>query len=162
MRDIRGDLQERAKLLEEQLKAAHTQFDKFLEQIKGEHEARIKDLNDELDAVNQLLGIEHRRLNGSGQAPQAPKAQPQPQKSAPPQPLADFLVRKLSEAGSLSKDKLHLLAVQEGYFPDGDGAERGVLAVLMHVVKAGHIRQLPNGDFSLPAVMDQIRLRRAM
>jgi hypothetical protein len=160
MRDIRGDLQERAKLLEEQLKAAHTHFDKFLEQIKGEHETRIKDLNDELDAVNQLLGIEHRRLNGTDQAPRAPKAQPQ--KSAPPQPLADFLVRKLSEAGSLSKDKLRLLAVQEGYFPDGDGAERGVLAVLMHVVKAGHIRQLPNGDFSLPAVMDQIRLRRAM
>jgi hypothetical protein len=54
------------------------------------------------------------------------------------------------------------LAVQEGYFPDGDGAERGVLAVLTHVVKSGHIRQLPNGEFALPAVMEQIRLRRAM
>jgi hypothetical protein len=159
MRDIRSDLQERVKLLDEQVKAAQAQFDKFLEQIKGEHDARLKDLTAELEAVTHLLALEHRRHNG---ASQAPKSQGEPQKSAPPQPLADFLVRKLSEVGSLSKDKLHLLAVQEGYFPDGDGAERGVLAVLTHVVKSGHIRQLPNGDFALPAVMEQIRLRRAM
>jgi hypothetical protein len=159
MRDIRSDLQERVKLLDEQIQSAQAQFDKYLEQIKDEHDERLKDLKAELEAVNHLLGIEHRRHNGA--AP-APKPQAEPQKSAPPQPLADFLVRKLSEVGSLSKDKLHLLAVQEGYFPDGDGAERGVLAVLMHVVKSGHIRQLPNGDFALPAVMEQIRLRRAM
>ncbi len=157
MRDIRSDLQERVKLLDDQIKSAQAQFDNFLEQIKGEHDARLKDLKAELEAVNHLLGIEHRRLNG---AAASPKPQNESQKSAPP-PLADFLVRKLSETGSLSQDKLLRLTVQEGYFPDGD-AERGVTAVLAHVVKSGHIRQLPNGDFSLPAVMDQIRLRRAI
>lgn len=153
MRDIRADLQERVKLLDEQLKAAQAQFDKFLEQIKGEHESRLKDLKAELEAVNHLLGLEHRRLGGA--AP-APKPQAESQRSAPPHPLADFLIRKLGEQGPLSQDKLRLLAVQEGYFPDGD-AERGVPAVLMHVVKTGHIRQLPNGDFA-----EVIRLRRAI
>jgi hypothetical protein len=152
MRDIRADLQERVKLLDEQINAAQGQFDKFLEQIRGEHEARLKDLKAELEAVNHLLGIEHRRHGG---AP-SPKAQADSQMSAPPQPLADFLIRKLAEQGPMPQDKLRLLAVQEGYFPDGD-AERGVPAVLMHVVKAGHIRQLPNGDFA-----EVIRLRRAV
>ena len=153
MRDIRADLQERVKLLDDQIGAAQAQFDQFLEQIKSEHEARLKDLKAELEAVNHLLGIEHRRHGGA--AP-APKAQAEPQRSAPPQPLADFLIRKLAEQGPMPQDRLRALAVQEGYFPDGD-AERGVPAVLLHVVKAGHIRQLPNGDFA-----EVIRLRRAM
>lgn len=153
MRDIRADLHERVKLLDEQLKAAQAQFEKFLEQIKGEHESRLKDLKAELEAVNHLLGLEHRRLGG---ATPASKPQAEAQRAAPPQPLADFLIRKLGEQGPLSQDKLRLLAVQEGYFPDGD-AERGVPAVLMHVVKAGYVRQLPNGDFA-----EVIRLRRAV
>jgi hypothetical protein len=153
MRDIRADLQERVKLLDDQISAAQAQFDKFLEQIKDEHEGRLKDLKAELDAVNHLLSIEHRRHGGQ---PAAPKAQVESQRSAPSQPLADFLVRKLAEQGPMPQDKLRLLAVQEGYFPDGD-AERGVPAVLMHIVKAGHIRQLPNGDFA-----EVIRLRRAI
>jgi len=159
MRDIRDDLQERANLLEEQIKAAQAQFEKYVEQLKVEHAGRLIDLKSGLEAVNALLGIEHRRHGG---APSAPKAQPQPQRPKPQQPLADFLIRKLSEIGPKSKGDLHLLAVQEGYFAEGDGAERGVQAVLMNVVKAGHIRQLPNGDFALPAVMETIRLRRAM
>jgi len=159
MRDIRDDLQERANLLEEQIKAAQAQFEKYVEQLKGEHAGRLIELKSGLEAVNALLGIEHRRHGG---APSAPKAQPQPQRPKPQQPLADFLIRKLSEIGPQSKDDLHLLAVQEGYFAEGDGAERAVQAVLMHVVKTGHIRQLPNGDFALPAVMETIRLRRAM
>jgi hypothetical protein len=151
MRDIRADLQERVKLLDDQIGAAQTQFDQFLEQIKNEHEARVKDLKAELEAVNHLLAIEHRR---HGSVAPVPKAEPQ--RSAPPQPLADFLIRKLAEQGPLSQDKLRALAMKEGYFPDGD-AERGMPAVLLHVVKAGHIRQLPNGDFA-----EVIRLRRAI
>jgi hypothetical protein len=151
MRDIRADLQERVKLLDDQIGAAQAQFDQFLEQIKNEHEGRLKDLKAELEAVNHLLAIEHRR---HGSASAAPKAEPQ--RSAPPQPLADFLIRKLAEQGPMPQDKLRALAMKEGYFPDGD-AERGMPAVLLHVVKAGHIRQLPNGDFA-----EVIRLRRAI
>jgi len=34
MRDIRGDLQDRAKLLEEQISSTQSQFDKFIEKVK--------------------------------------------------------------------------------------------------------------------------------
>ena len=82
---------------------------------------------------------------------------------APQQPpLADFLVRKLGEIGALTHDELCQLAVQEGYFADGEIAERGVNVTLMNVVKAGFIRQLPNGTFAPATVMDTIRLRRAI
>ena len=89
--------------------------------------------------------------------------QPQPEPQAQPQPpLADFLVRMLNEAGAMSRDDLCVLAVQEGYFVDGDGAERGVHAALISVNKAGLIRQLPNGNFAPASMMDAIRLRRAI
>ncbi len=161
MRDIRSDLQERANLLEERINSAQGQFEKYLEQLRSEHDARLKDLRAELEAVQALLAIELRRHGGAQPAPKAqPQPQPQPQSQAPArqpkQPLAEFLIRKLADLGPMPQDTIQHLAVQEGYFADGD-AERGVQAVLMHVVKAGNIRQLPNGDFA-----EVIRLRRAM
>ena len=71
-----------------------------------------------------------------------PQLQPQTQ---PEQPLADFLVGKLDEVGALSLDDLRRLALKEGYFAD---AGRDVHNALFNVVKAGLIRQLPDGDFA--------------
>ena len=155
MRDIRSDLQERADWLEEQINSSLAQFEKYVEQLKLEHDNRVKDLKNELEAVNALLGIEQRR-HGTVQAPAAAPQPVQAQRPRPQLPLADFIIRKLGEGGPMSKDAIQALTVQEGYFADSD-AERGVQAVLLHVVKAGHIRQLPNGDFA-----EVIRLRRAI
>ena len=83
-------------------------------------------------------------------------------KASQPQPLADFLLRKLGEIGAMTLDDLCHHAVQEGYFADGEITERGVHITLMNVVKAGFIRQLPNGTFAPATVMDTIRLRRAI
>ena len=44
MRDIRGDLQDRASLVEEQISAHEAQFEKRVARMKAEHEARLKDL----------------------------------------------------------------------------------------------------------------------
>jgi hypothetical protein len=176
MRDIRGDLQDRAALLEEQINAQEAQFDTLLEQLKNEHDTRLEDMRAELEAVNRLMELESRRLeNGAGghRAPlHEPAGQPayQPQQHAPPQPaqrqpqqpLADFLIRKLNEAGAMSRDDLRRLALQEGYFADAESADRGVQATLINVVKAGLIRQTPNGNFAPATVLDTIRLRRAM
>ena len=52
--------------------------------------------------------------------------------------------------------------MQEGYFGDADTADRGVHATLINIVKAGLIRQLPNGNFAPATMLDTIRLRRAM
>jgi hypothetical protein len=195
MRDIRGDLQDRASLLEEQINAHEAQFEKLMEQIRAEHEARLEDLKAEFAALTKLLELEHRRLGA-----QAPKAAPAPPASQavhqpshqgahqsahqthqpahqphqgghqpaqqpapqPQQPLADFLVRKLNEVGAMSRDDLRRSAMQEGYFAEADSADRGVHATLLNVVKAGLIRQLPNGNFAPATVLDTIRLRRAM
>ena len=40
------------------------------------------------------------------------------------------------------------LALQEGYFAEGDSIEQAVQATLMQAVKAGQIRQLPNASFT--------------
>jgi hypothetical protein len=77
-------------------------------------------------------------------------------------PLADFLIRKLSETGAMTVDDLCHLTVQEGYFAEGESADRAVHGTLMNVAKAGFIRQLPNGTFAPATVMDTIRLRRAI
>jgi hypothetical protein len=185
MRDIRGDLQDRAALLEEQINAHEAQFDKLIDQLKREHDQRLEDLKAELDAVNRLLDLELRRVEPapapaparehvqhvSRHAPQhaqpTPHAQPQlhapqPQAPQPQMPLADFLVRKLNEAGAMSRDDLRRFSLQEGYFVDADSADRGVHTTLLSVVKSGLIRQLPNGNFAPATVLDTIRLRRAM
>jgi hypothetical protein len=201
MRDIRGDLQDRAGLLEEQINAHEAQFDQLIEQLKREHDSRLEDLKTELEAVNRLLELELRRVEPAPVAHSAPVREPvhhvarhAPQQAAqhapqhtpqpvaqhapspsaqhaahpaqavaqPPAPLADFLIRKLNEAGAMSRDDLRRFSLQEGYFADADTADRGVHATLLNVVKAGLIRQLPNGNFAPATVLDTIRLRRAM
>jgi DNA-directed RNA polymerase specialized sigma54-like protein len=205
MRDIRGDLQDRASLLEEQINAQEAQFDQLIEQLKREHDTRLEDFRAELDAVNRLMELELRRLGTApssqrtqaheqvGEAVHQPhhhlqpqpqpqpqvlhqqaqpqqqvlhqhvqaQAQPQPQRQ-PQQPLADFLIRCLNEAGAMLREDLRRLALQEGYFIDAETADRGVHATLINIVKAGLIRQLPNGNFAPATVLDTIRLRRAM
>lgn len=98
MRDISGDLQDRANLLEQQIDAAQGQFDKLIEQLTREHDSRLEGLKSELDAVTAVIQTEARRL---GHAPSVPKTQPQPRPYQPPpqeahsrQPLADFPIRK--------------------------------------------------------------------
>lgn len=62
MRDIRGDLQDRANFLEEQISAARIQFEKRMERFAREHEAKISDLQAELEAVTMLMEREYRRI----------------------------------------------------------------------------------------------------
>jgi hypothetical protein len=62
MRDIRGDLQERANLLEQQMSAVQGQLNRQIDQLKREHETRLKDLKSALDTVHTVIGIEGRRL----------------------------------------------------------------------------------------------------
>ena len=151
MRDIRGDLQERANMFEQQINAAQNQFEKLIEQMQREKNKGIGDLNAELDAVNRVMKFEQRRLRPTS----VPESQPQ-------QPLADFLMRALTEVGPMSIEDLCRLAVHEGYFADGESAQQGVHVLLMHVLKEGHLQQLPNARFALAMVPDATKLRRAI
>lgn len=93
MRDIRSDLRERAAMIGDHVKAAQAQFETVLEQLKREHEGKIKDLRAELEAVNVLLAIEQRRHEASTQAP--PHGLPQPEaQAARSRPLSGILMRR--------------------------------------------------------------------
>ncbi len=102
MRDIRGDLKDRAEALDQEIKAAQSRFDDLLVRLKQEHDARLNELKSELDAVKLLIGLEQRLMGGgpaqangaqpasgvqhSNGAPQGnvtPQAKPQPQGEAP-------------------------------------------------------------------------------
>jgi hypothetical protein len=161
MRDIRGDLQERANLLGQQINAARGQFEQLIEQLKRERDSRRDDLKSELETVNKVMEIEHRRVRSATPAPK-PQLQPQSQQPQPQQSLVDFLVRKLTETGPMSSENLCRLAVQEGYFAEGDSIEQAVQATLTQVVKTGQIQQLPNASFGPTVVTDMTRLRRAI
>jgi hypothetical protein len=98
MRDISGDLQDRANLLERQIAGAQSQFDRLIEQLAQEHHSRLANLKSELDAVNAVIETEDRRL---GKAPSVLKAQPQLRPFQPPQqahlhpPFADSPICKM-------------------------------------------------------------------
>lgn len=155
MRDIRSDLQDRANLLEEQISAAYAHFEKRLEQLQGERDAKVSEPKSELQAIAKLMDSERRRLNGSKPLVRAV----QPRRSQVP--LADFFVRKLSEKGTMSKDDLGACAVREGYFDDDESAGRAV-TTLVNLAKSDRIQQLADGMFA-PALLSQtLRLRRAI
>jgi septum formation inhibitor MinC len=103
MRDIRGDLQDRANLIAEQISATQGQFDLHIEKLKNEHQTILEDLKSALHNVRMVIGIEGRRL---GSVP-ATKAESQanrprqhhPQQVQSQQPPSDALARKVASVG---------------------------------------------------------------
>src|ERR1700756_990189 len=100
MRDIRGDLQDRANRVAEQISATQGQFDKVLEQLKLEHQAKLEELKSDLDAVRMVMKTEERV--GSVIAPTAqsePRPPQQPQQGQSQKPTSDSLMRRVSALG---------------------------------------------------------------
>jgi hypothetical protein len=95
MRDIRADLQQRAKFIDAEISSANAHFEKLLEQLESERDERVAGLKFELEAVTRLMEIEHRRMGG-------PAAIQPPAIHQPGPPPANFLVHKISEFGALS------------------------------------------------------------
>ncbi len=119
MRDIRSDLEERAKLIDAQISSAFAHFEKVLAQVQGERDAKVAELKSDLDTVRKLMEVEHRRI---GNAP-VPIRAPAPS-------LVDFLAHKLSEFGALSSAELRQIAAEEGLLSESETASREVGAAL--------------------------------
>jgi hypothetical protein len=164
MRDIRNDLQERARLIEDQISGAYAQFEKMIEQLQAEREGRVSDLKAELGAVVKLLEVEHRRMaNVLPIAPQAAAQQSAPQQIVPPQiSLSEFILRKLNDIGPMSKDDLINFAFKDGLFADVESTERAVHAALISTLRNEQIRQLQDGTFAPVTLTQTIRFRRAI
>ena len=95
MRDIRGDLQDRANRLVEQISSTQDQFDKTIEQLKLEHQGKLENLKSDLDAVRKVMKTEDRL--GSGMSPSKQSESPQGSQQAHSQrATSDSLMRKVS------------------------------------------------------------------
>lgn len=55
MRDIRGDLQDRADQLEEQISAENARFEKLISRLKTQRDSSLEHLRAQLRLVNKLL-----------------------------------------------------------------------------------------------------------
>jgi hypothetical protein len=77
MRDIRSDLEERAKLVEHEAADVRAYFDKKLEELKREHAVRMGEFKAELAALSVLIESEQQRIQNEPQpvepAQQTPK-----------------------------------------------------------------------------------------
>ncbi len=165
MRDIRNDLTQRARLVEEQIAAAYGQFEQRMEQLQAERDGRIAELQSELAALSRLIESEHRRIsNEVDQQRRLSNEMPLalPQASQPQHSLADFIMHKLNELGPLSKDDLVNLTLQEGIFADPESADHGVHGTLVNVIHNEQIRQLHDGTFVPNTMPQNLRMRRAV
>jgi hypothetical protein len=76
MRDIRNDLQERADLVQDQIKAAAVHFERMVEQLRNEHDARVADLKLNLAMIAKLMEFEERHIaNMSPDSTSSPSSQ---------------------------------------------------------------------------------------
>lgn len=105
MRDIRGDLQERANLIAEQISITQGQFDAHIEKLKSERQTILEDLKSAIHHVRVVIGIEDRRLGGSGPATElgsqaSRRSQHHAQHAQSHQPPSDALARKVASVGS--------------------------------------------------------------
>ena len=152
MRDIRSDLQERATLIDEQVRATYADFERRLQQLQSEQDAKIADLKSTLAMIAKLMEFEQGFV--------APVAPPAP--SSPLVALADRFMHRLNEVGRMSREELVELAVKEGFFPDAESALQGVHPMLASLLRSELIRELPNGTYAPPTMSQAIKLRRVV
>jgi hypothetical protein len=57
MRDIRGDLEERAERIQQRIDAEDARFEALLLQLKSERDKRLEPLKVQLQAVNKVVGF---------------------------------------------------------------------------------------------------------
>ena len=58
MRDIRSDLEERANVVQEQIRSSHAHFENAVRQLQQERDARIADLSETLAMIKKLMQFE--------------------------------------------------------------------------------------------------------
>jgi hypothetical protein len=183
MRDIRSDLEERAKLIQEDITRTVAQCEKAIRRLQSECDGRVETLKAELAALGVLITAERQRMTRPMEpeqsltlaasrpaqseqrritnSPQPMELERQPTPNGPRQmalsrqSLGDFLTRKLAETGPSSSDDLSNFAVQEGYFLDIEHARPGVHATLVELLSGDRISALKDGRLA-PATPSQV------
>ena len=76
MRDIRSDLEERAHIIQEQVKVAYAHFERMAQQLQSERDARIADLKSSLAMIEKLIQFETGIVSNVVKLENAPASQP--------------------------------------------------------------------------------------
>ena len=150
MRDIRSDLQERATLIDDQIKDAYDHFERSIRQLQNEQDARLGELQSALSMIARFIEFEDRNI------PKVTQAVP----SSPLVALADCFMEALNDAGQMTRQELIDMAVKAGFFSDAESATQGIHPMLTSLVRSELIRELPNGAFAPPTMSQAIKLRR--
>jgi hypothetical protein len=58
MRDIRSDLEERAHIVQEQMRAAYAHFERVAQQLQIDRDARVSGLKETLAMIDKLIQFE--------------------------------------------------------------------------------------------------------
>ena len=150
MRDIRSDLQERATLIDDQIKDAYDHFERSIRQLQNERDSRLGELQSALSMIARFIEFEDRNI------PKMTQAVP----SSPLVALADCFMEALNDAGQMTRQELIDMAVKAGFFSDAESATQGIHPMLTSLVRSALIRELPNGAFAPPTMSQAIKLRR--
>lgn len=157
MRDIRPDLQERIAVFKELLNVEQTEVERRINQIRQQHDNKVRDLQAQLDAISTVLKAEQRRLWNSPKVHQSAGGSPQtklPNHAQPQARILDILIQKLRNEGPVSCEDLHHWAIREGYLNNNDAVGAALHRALTETARAGLIRQLPDGTFTASAIRD--------
>jgi hypothetical protein len=76
MRDIRSDLEERAHIIQEQVRVAYAHFERMAQQLQSERDARIADLKGSLAMIEKLIQFETGIVSNVVKLENAPASQP--------------------------------------------------------------------------------------
>jgi hypothetical protein len=76
MRDIRSDLEERAHISDEQIRAAYAHFEKAVQRLQSERDAKIGDLQGAHAMINKLIEFESRFMGNVVTLENLPASQP--------------------------------------------------------------------------------------
>ena len=150
MRDIRSDLQERATLIDQQIKGAYDHFERSIRQLQDERDARISELQSAISMIAKFIEFEDRNMsNVTRTVPASPLVA-----------LADRVMLALNNTGRMTRQELIDMAVKEGFFSDAESATQGIHPMLIGLVQSELIRELPDGAFAPPTMSQAIKLRR--
>ena len=152
MRDIRSDLQERATLIDDQIKDAYDHFERSIRQLQNERDSRLGELQSALSMIARFIEFEDRNI------PKVTQAVP----SSPLVALADCFMEALNDAGQMTRQELIDMAVKAGFFSEAESATQGIHPMLTSLVRSELIRELPNGAFAPPTMSQAIKLRRVV
>jgi len=76
MRDIRSDLEERAHIIQEQVRGAYAHFERMVQQLQSERDARVADLKGSLAMIEKLIQFEDGIMGNVVKLENAPASQP--------------------------------------------------------------------------------------